>query len=90
MRKVKVHRIILCPDFVVSRHDGDRHFIGAQQLSHLYGVLPTDIVKVFNGRMPIPKDQKMREGWKELWPRNDGEYYDIHATDNMEHTALKF
>lgn len=87
MREPKVKRVILCPDLVRSKHDGDRHFLSASQLAHLYGVLPTDIVKTYDGRKhAIPYDQQQREGWIELWPRKEGDYYNIHEHD--EHDVI--
>lgn len=79
---MKPKKVILCPNFVVSRNDGERHFIGAWRLAQLYHVLPTDSVKTYDGRHHfMPLDQQQREGWIELWPRNDGKYYDIHEFD---------
>lgn len=31
-------RFVLCPDYVISRNDGSRHWVGADQLRRLYGV----------------------------------------------------
>lgn len=83
-------RVILCPDFVTSRSDGDRHFISASRLARLYGVLPTDIVREYRGRPLMPLDQQQREGWVELWPRYDGKYYDIHKLDNFQPKMVNF
>jgi len=77
---IDVKRVILCPDFVRSKSDGDRHFISASMLARLYGVLPTDIVRVKNSSKPeMPQDQMLHEGWVELWPRYEGDYYNIHS-----------
>ncbi len=42
-------RYLVCPGWVMSRTDGDRHWIGASQLMQLYGVSPAECVIARNG-----------------------------------------
>lgn len=37
-------KYLICPDYVRSRTDGDRHYISAHQLIHLYKVNPTECI----------------------------------------------
>lgn len=60
-------KYMLCPGYVFSRNDGDRHYIGVEKLIELYGVKREDcIVKPINGWVP--------RGLIQLHPRYDGKY----------------
>jgi len=67
--------IFIYPGHVVSSNDGDRHYITAPQLAHLYGVdtrecivvTPINHSRVFAGR-------HKKEDDIHLYPREDGKY----------------
>jgi hypothetical protein len=64
-------RYVLCPGWITSQNDGDRHYIGAAQLARLYGVNLRDcLVK--------PAQEKLHPtdcvGRVFLHPRFDGDY----------------
>ena len=86
----KVHRVILCAGFVISRYDKNRHFISERDLVRLYHVLPTDITMSY-GRMrrELSDERIHREGWKILEPSYEGNYYDIHRYDDIEWVPMK-
>lgn len=76
---------MLHPGEVTSKSDGDRHFIGGAQLARLYGVLPTDEVITYDHRNPTHNEEyEKRHGLYvlHLYPRYQGDYYDIHSRDN--------
>lgn len=57
------------PGYVISKNDGDRHYISAQQLMRLYKVDPRECIVV--------REQKIWFGIQDLIllkPRYDGEY----------------
>ena len=60
-------RYLLCPGYVISRHDGDKHYIGPGALAKLYGVDLRECVVLGRGQKPgralIP-----------LRPRENGDY----------------
>lgn len=66
-------RTILCPGFVTSKTDGDRHYISAGDLARLYRVRFSDclIDDTSNADMPaiLPRPGDIR-----LSPREDGDY----------------
>lgn len=61
-------KYLIWPDWVMSRTDGERHFISASRLIHLYGVNPDEChIHRENGeRDPI--------GLLVLAPKRDGDY----------------
>lgn len=65
-------RFVICPGHVISRSDGDRHFIGAGQLIRLYGVNPAEcLISQENGLDRTTLD------WTKyiaLMPRYNGDY----------------
>jgi hypothetical protein len=71
-------RYVLCPGYVISRTDGQRHFVGVSQLRQLYGVPRHECVTYPQG----DGDQAdiLRRIWRappgsvELRPRYDGDY----------------
>ena len=50
-------KYLVCPGTVISKSDGDEHFISAGQLMRLYGVKPTECVVMPTG--------SARRGWTE-------------------------
>lgn len=62
----------VCPDWVTSRSDGERHYVDAQALVSLYGVNPSECV------VAAPSRERSRQqqfhGLIELRPRSDGNY----------------
>ena len=67
------------PGFVCSKNDWDWHYIGVEQLKRLYGVRHTDIIKVFDSCLSEDYKRFNKDGWLELAPDYNGDYYDIHA-----------
>ena len=64
-------RYLLCPGYVTSKHDGQDHFINAQQLARLYGVSLKEC------RILDPRYRERSEfylGLTYLRPRFDGNY----------------
>lgn len=68
--KPNVPKYILMPGYIISKHDGQEHYIKANDLARLYGVSMSECVIA-------PSKQ---EGWKPgmnmilLRPRSDGDY----------------
>ena len=60
----------ICPGYVTSKNDGERHFINATELMRLYGVNPAECV-IFHDEKSI-----LREGGSLiiLRPDYDGDY----------------
>jgi hypothetical protein len=70
-------RYLLCPGYVTSKNDGQRHFINAYELTRLYGVDPRECVAVPHNRPGwLPP-----EGLIPLSPRYDGNYRLPEAPD---------
>ena len=70
---------VLCPGYVVSRTDGQAHYVEASELSRLYGLRPTDRVMILldtHGYRRLP-DEIILE------PRSDGNYYDVHKLEGI-------
>lgn len=74
-------RYLLCPGFITSRTDGDRHHISAEQLARLYGV-PLDECLVLNyggspglnHRRAELQSRAARGELLALYPRHSGDY----------------
>ncbi len=67
--------------------DGDIHFISSRQLAHLYGVLPTDEVVIFDIRNPLHSPERMERFYPDvyhLYPLKSGEYRNIHELDEFQ------
>ena len=65
----------VCPGYVISKNDSDRHYIDSRQLIILYGVDPKEC-RIFNGgyvQTRIPENLII------LRPRYDGNYGGNHA-----------
>jgi hypothetical protein len=64
-------RYVLCPGWITSRNDGDRHYISAAKLARYYGVNLRDCL------IELPK-QRSHPGFYTrmvfLEPRLDGDY----------------
>jgi hypothetical protein len=60
-------RYLLCPGYVISQHDGDKHYIAPGTLAKLYGVDPKECVVLGRGQIPSRPLIPLR-------PRNDGDY----------------
>lgn len=61
---------ILHPRDVISKNDGQRHFIGYQALIRLYGL---KVGECIDGRLPVNRLDGSKE-YTELLPRHDGDY----------------
>ncbi len=61
-------KYILCPGYVQSKFDGERHYIGWTKLAELYGVAMSECVINSEFRGALDK------GLKRLYPRPDGDY----------------
>lgn len=71
-------RYVLCPGYVYSRNDGQRHWVGAAQLRQLYAVPARECVTYPQGE-GTEADIRRRiwrapPGSVELRPRADGDY----------------
>lgn len=61
-------RYIIFPNYIISREDCQKHYIGYQKLIKLYGVPP---YKCVNGKKPGYHEQ---DGDIHLHPKYDGNY----------------
>ena len=68
-------KYVVCPGYIRSKTDGDRHFITASQLIHLYGVDPTECI-VRRHDMSEHEERLFRapEDAIHLYPRYNGDY----------------
>jgi hypothetical protein len=66
-------RYLLCPGWVTSKNDGQRHYIDGPQLAHLHGVSLRDCV-ILDGRRSRIVSHLEYEGLTRLAPRFDGNY----------------
>ena len=71
-------RYAICPGMVTSRNDGDRHYVGPQQLMRLYQVDPDECViyepEPWWGPMMHQQAEARIAGLTRLAPRYDGRY----------------
>jgi hypothetical protein len=70
-------RYALYPGFVRSQTDGDRHYIGALTLAHLYGVRVQDCIVINPNDADDPSQREKLERARRLVPlvpRYDGNY----------------
>ena len=72
-------RYLVCPGHVISKTDGDRHYISAQQLIQLYGVRRQDCVIRLERPSWWPQSQcdrqdRLEAGMIKLTPRHSGDY----------------
>jgi hypothetical protein len=70
MRKL---RFVVCPGYVTSRHDGQRHYVSALQLAGCYR-LARDEFDVALDDEPWMRRAAQRDGLIPLFPRDDGRY----------------
>jgi hypothetical protein len=66
-------KYLLCPGYVISKTDGQRHFVGEQELARLYGV-PMTQCEVQPERYFSRFGWRPPEGAIRLEPRYDGRY----------------
>ena len=64
-------KYVICPSHVVSRNDGELHYIDAPTLMRLYGVNPMECI-VNRDRASMRDIDTMKLIW--LAPRYDGKY----------------
>jgi hypothetical protein len=55
---------------MVSRNDGQRHFVGVASLTHLYGIRPGDDIRIYDDHGYVSHH---------LRPRYEGDYPNVHA-----------
>lgn len=73
-------KYVLCPGWVRSQNDGDRHYIQAWKLARLYGVPPEECITFDppNGWPSSLIESAMKaqdlHGLIRLYPRSDGDY----------------
>jgi hypothetical protein len=63
-------RYVLCPGWITSKNDGQRHFIDAGQLAHLYGVRLNNCLIRHGSTLRGANSQNKVF----LYPRFDGDY----------------
>ena len=63
---------VLVPGHIISKSDGDRHYVTARQLQQLYGVDPADCIEAPTG--PGANHWEPPEDAVYLRPRYDGDY----------------
>jgi len=63
---------VLVPGYVISKSDGDRHYVNAKQLQRLYGVESANCIKAPTG--PEARYWKPPADAVYLRPRYDGDY----------------
>ena len=77
--KSKIPRTILCPGFVISKTDGDRHYISARELARLYCVRLDDCLIDDTANAGI-RGIVLEDGDIRLYPRIDGNYPALQRT----------
>lgn len=63
-------KYLICPGYVISKNDGDRHYISAHQLMRLYKVKPSECVISNDPDVPT----SLLANLLPLRPRYDGDY----------------
>jgi len=66
-------KYIVWPGYIISKNDGDRHYISAEQLVSLYGVSIRECI-VINGPEERYKLRGINRDLINLFPRADGKY----------------
>jgi len=69
-----IPKYVLNPGYVYSRHDGQRHYIGAQQLAFCYGVRMAECITRPVPQPGLPDRWEKLDGQIDLFPRFDGNY----------------
>jgi hypothetical protein len=71
-------KYVLCPGYVRSKHDGDLHFVGADKLTHLYGISRGEcyVLRESDGLLRDREIERFRriEGLIWLYPMYNGDY----------------
>jgi len=62
------------PGYVISKTDGDRHFISAPQLMRLYGVAPHECIVIHDWPEGYAGRREAYDKLIVLSPRSDGNY----------------
>lgn len=70
-------KYLLCPDWVDSAVDGQRHFVSAVQLAQLYGVPPSECI-IYQKGLRFNMCQYII-----LRPRRDGNYKTKHLQEQI-------
>ncbi len=70
---MKGKRYYVCPGFVISQHDGDRHYVSVSDLMALYGVRDEECL-IEDHKAHISRYELERLGMIVLRPRDDGNY----------------
>ncbi|MGD8786208.1 MAG: hypothetical protein PVJ60_02195 [Phycisphaerales bacterium] len=80
MKKGK--KYIVCPGWIISKNDGDHHYITADMLIRLYGVDRRECIIADEGHFARAHDL---DHLPRLWPLYDGNYreYLIEITSEM-------
>ena len=70
-------KYVVCPDFVISQNDGDRHFVDAPTLMRLHHLKPVECI-VVDMRRPETCLGRLEqiESLPHFFPRYGGEYSD--------------
>lgn len=74
--KTNIHfpkRYAIHPGYVISKTDGDRHYIPAQILADLYGLRPDEYI-IWDDQRPETYLGRREEDYVHLYPRYDGNY----------------
>lgn len=70
-------KYLLHPGYVVSKTDGNRHYISSKMLMKLYNVSPKECVTYLPYR-PYPNQDKLID----LYPMGSGEYKDMRKQED--------
>jgi len=70
-------RIYLHPGYIISKNDGDKHYIGAGQLASLYDVPLSKCTVVDDYRYPNKANYDNGVNAYHLYPRDGGDYYSL-------------
>jgi len=73
MKTLKPKRYALVPGKVISKNDGDEHYINAPKLAYLYGI-DFEACIVIGINDPYTPEQAERDGLTVLYPDFTGEY----------------
>lgn len=69
-------KYLLHPGYVISKTDGDRHYITAKMLMKLYNVRPEECVVYFSYQ-PYPNQDELID----LYPMASGKYKDMQKQE---------
>jgi hypothetical protein len=77
---MKEKKYILIGGYIISKNDGDRHFISATRLCELYKLNPQECYFLSENPMIEYELKSLPKGLKVLQPRYDGNYNLITPT----------